>query len=349
MNDAEFNAELSELFATERRKQPYYIEPTTDEVRLLATSFKNHAESLKGFFSIDTVDDFLESLQYKDDEILSNGDDGDFQTPLSEELTHLLQEDAERYDAPVRGEVQVSGTGLYIQDNTSVSEDDEYPTLEDLEEGMTIIGEFKGYAVLPDIIDSEAELPDRYEADLAPWMKLYDVRILDSTGRERSNVPSVFIPISTSTFNFGKIIRRTGESYALVERQPVEIDLKTYFASEYVRSQFANAENDLNYNVYDEEEERKIRDEYQNDLLLLMEGVDGDKEFLLQASQVQLSNGELVSLDGVTTSYLNIVLAKNDKEWRVCHGFYILDGRNAGKIAHVYPECIEMINYVTAM
>lgn len=336
MNDADFNAELVELLNTERKKLPYTVESVDEAMRLLATSFANHVESLKDFYSMNTVEAFLSSFESDDGTILSEDDDGDFQTPFSRELMSLLQEDAERYDAPLTGELLVGGNGVYIQDNTGLTEDDERPTLEELQDGMTIVGEFMGYAALPGIIYDEAEQRapgDDFSEDLEPWLKLYDARVYDATGTEIVTISSLFIPLSSSEFTFGTVVRNTKFGHEQINQQPVEIDLKTYFASDFIQGEFLNAENDLQHNEYTSDEERTVREEYQDEFMLYMEMVNGDNRFVVDASHVYFQGCETSGvLEGVTAYYLQPVLVKIEGVWRLCHAFHILSGDEKAKL-----------------
>lgn len=349
MNDAEFNAELTDFFNTERKKQPYSVNPVDDEVRLLASGFAHHVESLKGFYAINTVDEFLHSLE--ENEKLTEDDDGDFQTPLSYELMELLQRDAERYDAPMEGEIHVQGEGYYIQDTVGQSEDDEYSTVEKLEEGMTIIGDFMGYAALPGLIEEDTEeliVEHDLDQQLEPWIKLYDARVMDSSGAEVMHAPSIFLPLSTTTFRFGTVVRSEEYAHEQKQRQPVEIDLKTYFASDFIRNEFEDAETNLNYNEYSPDEERMIREEYQDEFMLYMEMVDVNNRFVVDATHVYFQNSETGgALEGATANYLQPVLTKIEGEWRLCHAFHILSGDKKGNIAHILPKDLLAIQYKT--
>ena len=359
MDESEFDLELKKFYSEERKKERFRVVSAEKERSAVLDAFFDHYRSSIELMGGMTVEDFLEEVNESavDERNEFSQDDDEAVDELCSYLDMLSQQDIERYDTLLSGEMNVSGEGMFMfipdtGDDSRIGGD-----VGIIEEGMEIIGDIKQYKVAP-VFPQEALAQMEGGESSSPadevdvtglnvpgiWLQLENATLFDEMGGVVDTYEELMLPFGYTTLKFHKIIRQSDELAPAVKGESVRAPASTHFKGDFILEIYNDVENDLNHNHHEGEEAHAIRAEYQLELNKYMNGVDREAFLQLDASSAAMLDGSQRELSSARVRYIEPVIASANGSWRVIHAFEVYDSDNSIKIAHILPEDITSID-----
>lgn len=314
-------------------KAPYYTESLSEERYALVEAFYDHVVALSSVHGEDlTVDSILSEAESFDSDTDSEAD-----AAICDQLSAMMSVDVQRYPRLLWSEIRVSGSGLYVQiDNDS--EEGLGSRVLSLDEGESLHGTLADYRVMPIIaygtyqqLEANGYQDDPGEAEEQPGlcMVLENVELLDSSGQPVVTHDWALVPLTYESLAFDKVIRQ--------ERGRPLFDILT---SEELRTHFIIAENDLNYNEYDDEAARDRRTAHQEELRSLVQEAE-ERVLRVSGFATEMLTGEQRILGNDEVEYVQPTLIRSGTQWRAVHGVSLINAENGSAVpAYIVPEDI---------
>lgn len=347
----DFELELAKLYSAERKKDLFYLESVERERQAVLSAFYDHYASVSKLQDTLTLEDILSEAttgsagSFKDDDSI---DDDAFVSPLAQELGELIQQDIQRHEVLLSGEMQVSGEGVYMFTTDRPEGTEDGMGTEILEDGATLTGDIRYYSVAPMISyddfmrtqrggDAESEALDVETPGL--WLFMENVAVTNAAGVTTETLDRVLVPLNYPSLTFNKVIRQSDSVMAEeAQPEPSQVPVVTHFKSDFMLETCNDMENDLNHNEYDGEESHRIRAQHQDELSIYMAIVDREAPLTLSAFSAILHDGTEVALADESALYLDPVIMKINDMWRVLHAFQLVSNEGTLRIAHILPE-----------
>ncbi len=338
MNDKEFEQEVEQLNAVERKKQTESVEYARKAV---IDAFNDHYYALSDFDGVFSVEDFLLGQASNEDELEAD----DMSDPLIGHLTELMDAELDRYPQLNSGRVLVRGGGVYMYNTPYAVDEHESFELDLLEDGDSIVGDVRSCMVAP-MIAYESYLHSQYgdsharsEDDSPPelpglWLVLENATVESVSEAEIKKLDRVIVPLSYPSLRFEKA---DDEEYPIVSA-PVQ----AYFTSEFMNETYCTMENTLNHNEYTTAEHRTLREAYQAELEMYLRAVQKDAELIIDARDVAIAFQDTVDLVQQRVQYNMSVIVQHKGVWRVVHAFDI-DTPDGPLVGHVLTDKLDSI------
>lgn len=344
MDHEEFNQELEKLYESERRKEDYYLASLENERKLLIEAFYDHYASLSDLQSINTVDEFLDSLTEVDTTTPLEDDLVDPQEALAGDLYDLMHTSLERNSSLLRDKVRISGDGIflyYINHRDELDDQSDYDTkitveVGEIEEGRFVRGQVDDVIVEPMMPyekyirwlsagEPEAtwEEFDVSVGPLTPMIKLKNAIIYTAEGEQLEAVDTLYAPLTYESMQLYREIQTLKASERAKKQEEISAPVVTYFKGEFITGVFNDKENDLNYNEYDTEEFAAAHDTHLTEIGVYMASVSQDEPLILSAVDAFDVTGKIQDVVAKTATYLDSVMMKLRERWRVVHAFTI--------------------------
>lgn len=353
MEDKEFQQEVERLIDAEQRmarsKELYILESLKREKDELMAAFHDHIVALESYPDIQTVDELLASINDRAaNQDTFTWEDDATEYNMRDHLNELISKEVERFPELLDGEMHISGEGVYVYPSDNVDDND--VELQVIEEGMTLAGEISWYAV-ESMPSYEAfrysQAPDDFVEPTLPetlgiWVALREVIVKDGAGNVIEKHEEVLVPINYPSISLHKVIRQHDAIEARPEEDAPYIDIWAQFKNDFILETCTLFENDLNYNTYTPEERLVLRQQYQDEAAIYMNGVDTETELLLSASEAWMPNGDKTSVNNVSAYYRLPVFMQCNDTWRLYHVFEMWQGDGV-TFAHILPEHLETV------
>jgi len=349
MDDYDIDAEIAKLLSTASQEQEssregdaYYTESLEEERQRIVAAFFDHMIAVEMQINGEmTEDDLFEQKK--------TGYDQDF----IDQVYELLYKDLQRNEVLLSGEMKLTGTFPYMPyseqywSDAGIIEDEAYLVGK---VNRYLIGPMVSYARFMDIQNGIFENTDDADDDedavhdvLGVWVVMSDVEVTEATGYHKTH-EVILAPMTFPSLTMEKVMRLSNALPTELDTTPQPLNLEVHFKGDIFQEMCNIMESSLRYDEREGEELHTDRAEYQEQLEEHMKAVDQDELLRISTLKATDFDGAQTSLDDQEVLYTQTTLMHIDGEWRVVHGFFVLnDEGEPGRLVHVLPENIYAI------
>lgn len=340
--DQDFQAELENLLNIEQpryereKRSPFYLESLEQERLKVVEAYNDHVMAMSQL-----GDDVLSFEDFQEAQEMQNPQDI---KDVNNTIANFVMKEIESHDVLWSGEMQFSGQVLFYEN------DGDEPHSGFLEHGQVLHGEVAGYEVTPTVLGDgetdDSELP-------GVWAYVRDALVVSVDGSEDA-FTEAYVKINMPHVRMSKVVRRSQDETLAALDPEAELSpaaLKELMAGPIFLEMCRDIENDFRnamaYNEYNPEQITELRRSVQDQITALLENVPIDADFMITADEAMpLMHTEIEDIADKPAFYSGTTVVGLYGEYRVVHGFTLVEPSGEQRIVHVLPQNIRAISQV---